>query len=360
MKRSKCVLVAERLAERITKGDYTVNGFPSERKLADEMGVTQKTARKAIQQIVDEGLVHRLPNGRLKVMNGGKGSKEGFKQIAFLTPEWYSPVILLLQDALLKISHSMNFTMRIVPYFHNDDPVIKNTISGFDCTFMVTSEEPAAKTIIPEIKNCRRPVISLTNDWSRQGIPSILLHNPLFMTRMLEHLNSLGHRRIDCLNVQPYISIVPENISSWKSWLSSHGLKGRLFNKPVEPGTYTLPAAYELVDRLIKEKKFDSRALVCVTSKAAIGAIRAMADNGIRAGHDVAVCTIGAIEDFPGSFEYSIPSLTSIATPDPGPFLSACIRQAKTGKWKGPLLISPENAEVAVRESTVPGIRRVS
>jgi len=358
MRRSKCIVVAERLAERIRKGDYTANGFPSERGLADDFGVTQKTARKAIQILLENGLAHRLANGRLKALDPANPDSKFPKQVAFLIPEWNSPVIMLFQKSLLDLSHKMDFTIRIIQYSHCDDAVIKSTIGNFDCTFMVTDEGAEAESMISEIRKCGKPVISLTNDWSRKGIPSIILHNNLFMKRMLEHLASLGHRRIDCLNVQPSISIVPKNIAQWESSLGAMGLTGKLFNNPVEPGTYALPSAYDLVNNLIKKNNFDSKAMICLTSKAAIGTIRALADNGIRTGHDVAVCTVGAIEDFPGSFDYSVPSLTSIVTPDPEPFLSACLRQIKKGKWRGPLLLKPEDAKVAVRESTVPGIRR--
>ena len=59
--------VANRLSHRILAGDYHFQPVPAERELALEVGVSHLTARKAIQKLLNEGLLCRMENGRLAV-----------------------------------------------------------------------------------------------------------------------------------------------------------------------------------------------------------------------------------------------------------------------------------------------------
>ena len=60
-----------------------------------------------------------------------------------------------------------------------------------------------------------------------------------------------------------------------------------------------------------------------------------------------------------GRADFSIPSLTSLSSPDPKPYLSVCLEWMTAGvhrRWQGPLLVQPEEVELAIRQSTVPDI----
>ncbi|HCE45454.1 MAG TPA: hypothetical protein DET40_18090 [Lentisphaeria bacterium] len=354
MKRSKYIAVAERLSNRIQCGGYNIHGIPGEEHLAEEFGVSYMTLRKAVQELINKDIVLRMPNGRLKVNNKKWSEKGGIqKQIAFLTPEWNSPEYRDFQNPLSKLSLSSDFILRLVQYHHWDDPVIYNTISRFDCTFMIPNPE-MTETVASKIKEIRKPFFILSDDWSCYGIPSIMQDNSLYVQKMMEHLASLGHVRIDCLNVQPEFKAISERITQWRSWLNLHGIGGKLFNEPVQLYEHAAPAAYNLVEGMIRNGRFDSKAIVCTTTPVAVGAIRAMLDHGIRPGFDVVVCTV----DYSDIHEYSSPSLTSVSKSDFLPHLGTCIRWLQDGKkeWEGPLLLQPTNINVVVRESTVPDI----
>jgi len=355
MRPQKFTSIVERLAARILNGDYKVQGVPSERSIADESGVSQMTARKAIKELLDRGLLTRLPNGRLEACASAKVEGEGedslpLKHLAFLSQAWSSPEIDEWSIAISRLAGLYGFALRPVHFFHNDDPALLNAVKRFDASFLVP-DDPMPDAVVSELLDSGKPLFVLNSDWSSMGVPSINLFPAFFSRSLLDHLRSLGARRVDCLNVQPSKTIIPARIAQWRSWLEEKGLEGVLHNEPVEHYSEPLPAAYALVDRLIREGSFSCDALFCASDAAAQGAIRAMVDNGLRPGRDVAVCAAAGTTQC----EYSVPSITAAEQPDPAPFLSRCLEWLKAGRpqWKGPLLMHPEDAKVAVRQSTV-------
>ena len=185
-------------------------------------------------------------------------------------------------------------------------------------------------------------------------MPSLRLFSPVLVQKLLDHLASLGHERIDCFNVAPEDPVISAIVSQWNIWRAAHGMRGELIHAPVPPYTESLKVAYDVMSRRLRKKEFNSTAIFCTTERVAAGAI-ALADAGLKPGKDVAVCTL----DCAGRADFSIPSLTSLSSPDPKPYLSVCLEWMTAGvhrRWQGPLLVQPEEVELAIRQSTVPDI----
>lgn len=344
--------VAERFAQRIRKGDYHLRELPSERELAAEVGVSYLTARKAVQALVNQGLLRRQANGRAAVHSvAAAGQPAAPAQIALLTPAWESPTIAGWRWALAKVCARLHVSSRTVLYAHWDDPGIAGTMQSFDGTFLIPEPEAPPPEMIEALRGSRRPVVILGHDYSRFGLRSVVLDPPRFLHRLLDHLAALGHRRIDYFNVQPGVS---EHLVQWRLWLAAQGLDGEAIDEPVQPYDDPLPAAYAAIDRRLRAGRFRSKALYCTTEPAATGAMAALLDHGLQPGRDVAVCTS---EGTPNT-AFCNPSLTAQAEIDRQPYLSICmdwiLGRSQAG-WPGPLLLQAADCEVIVRQSTVPG-----
>lgn len=353
--RGKYLVVAERLSNRIRSGDYHVRGVPAERELACQVGVSYTTVRKATQHLLDAGLLYRLPNGRLAVNNAAE-SGAGQKQIALLVPAstGESNEANLWNLALTKLRTRFDYSSRIVPYVHWDDPTILSTVQQFDATFLLPPNAP--DEFAEALRNTGKPVVVLNRDWSALGFRSVRMFPPHFIHKLLDHLASLGHRRIDCINTQKSGPVMREWIMQWQLWRTANAIDGELIEVPHDASSDPLVTAYDVLSQRIETGAVRCTAMLCLTEAAAIGATRALLDHGLRPGHDMGVVTIGSHR-----CEYLSPTLTTLEEPDPVPYLAACMEWALAGSsdtWHGPLLVQPADLRVVVRESTVPDIEK--
>ena len=343
---------AQLLRHRITHGDYTLRRLPTESELAGELGVSRSTARRAINQLMDDGVIERRRHGKLIIRRPQPDDRK--PSLALLSPAFSSIEFEKWQTSLVQEAHAAGANVRLVSYVHWDDPNVSHTLAGFDGTFIVPSTESMPPHIARSLSRARN-VFSLGVDLSELGLPSIQLMPPLFIDRLGDHLLAQGHRRIDCLNTQPCNEVIRARLAQWVFWKELNGVEGAVYSEPVEPFTHPTPQAYRLMQRQLQGGRFDASALLCITDDAATGAIRALHESGRIVGQDVAVCSVEG-----GPFaQYRTPSRTCLVEPPPGPYLRACIASMVAGgRWEGPMLVQPSDVQLFVGESTSVSVTR--
>jgi DNA-binding LacI/PurR family transcriptional regulator len=346
----KVILATQLIEKRITYADHIIDGIPSERKLAEELGLSRTTVRKAVQHLMDQGALKRQGNGRLEVaLSSGKPRP---KTIGFIAPvgtssnrdEWRESI----SGVVCSFAEEHSIVLRSVNYGHWADPVIQEALSNFDGAFFMTDSENIPKWLLTKIKesNCR--LISLDKDYTNVGIPSILLFPPAAEQKLFDYLYRLGHRRIDCLNTQVMDAVIQNRISVWSDYNDAKKISGQLhsrtMSKPVE-------SAYQLVRDALQEGRSLAPALFCTTGPTAIGAMRAFHEAGIRIGNDVSVCAINS----EGLGRYLLRSLTALEAPPRAIYLRRALSWALSDKdWQGPMLVQPEDVPLFEGQSTGP------
>src|SRR5690606_8067495 len=122
--------------------------------------------------------------------------------------------------------------------------------------FFLPPNEPT-EAYTKELLKIDRPLVVLNVDWTPWGIRSLRMLPPVFIQKLLDHLASLGHRKLACFNVQPVGSVISHWIRQWDLWCAANDLKGDLIHEPVRPHTDTLKAAYDIMDRRIREGRLN-------------------------------------------------------------------------------------------------------
>jgi DNA-binding LacI/PurR family transcriptional regulator len=191
----------------------------------------------------------------------------------------------------------------------------------------------------------------MEQDTSAYGIPCVRLSNPASIHQLLDHLRGRGHDAVDCLNTQPMNPIVQGRIESWQLWLAAHEADGELINEPVPLFASAVEQGYRATREALRSGRLRSRALLCVTSPTAVGAMRALEEAGRRVGDDVDVC---AGDDALGMAEYLTPTLTCLRGPRVEPYIRACLNwfARGNGDWPGSLVMQPAQMPMFVGEST--------
>jgi hypothetical protein len=348
----KCAEIAQAIRERIRRGDYPQGLLPGERVLATQSGVSHMTARKAVQLLIQQGVLSREANGRLTARPLGK-RPAGDLQLAFLAPAHVSANIERFRVALERVAQPFRARIRPVEFVHWDDPVIPETLRSFDGTFLAPYGDRLPDRLQPHFTNDdHKPIVSFELDMTAWGIPSIELFPSAAIHRLLDHVAALGHERIDCLATQPENRMTEERIAQWQLWCSLQGKEGRLIREPVKPYDSALERAYRVMSRVCGRKSFDATAVLGVSVSEALGAMRALQERGLRVGRDVSVC---AVND-EGLGRYLWPSLTCLEPPDPSPYMKICLAwMARGGRdWPGPLRLQLTEIPLFEGESTGP------
>ena len=356
MAKSKLAQVTDLLERRIANGDYARGGLPAERDLADECGVSRVTLRKALGELERRGLVERPPNRcpKLRSDNSGKGTVE----VAFLTPslapDSFSPDLQQWLSASEHVARERGARIRVQNYLHWDDPVVTESLRGYDGVFLITSSEPIPEwtsTLFAQAEG----LVSLSEDLSYLGIPSVVLFPPSETHLLLDYLHELGHERIDCMNVQGHNAITSQRIDAWREWCDKKGLDDcQLFDQPSSAEHNIFEAAKASAEYWLEANVDRATAVLCVTLPAALGVVRAAHAQGIEIGADLSLCTI----DNEGIGRFLSPSITSFERPNPRGFISDCLRWIEAGgakdQWKRALLYEPTKLQLIQGESSGP------
>lgn len=342
---------AQWIRKRILHGDHALNGLSGERHLAAEFGVSRETLRNALEILESEGVLLRQPNGRLTVATGllSGGTK---RMIGVVKQSCSSHDHQIWSEAVREALDGRNCTLRTLTFEHYGDVAIANALSGFDGMFFLPPGEPIPGWLCSKIKDSPCKVVVLDQDETVAGLRSVLMFPAAAQRKLLDHLAFLGHRHIDCLNTQAMDRVIDGRIDCWRSFLSANHFQGELHTLTESS---PIASAYRLTQRRLAENRVLPTALVCTTGPAAIGAMRAFFDAGIRVGTDI---SIAAVND-EGFGPYLVPSLTCLQTPRRSTYLNEAVRWMLQGQWDGPLLVQPEEACLFIGDSTgpVPGHR---
>jgi hypothetical protein len=314
------------------------------------MNASPMTVRKAFSHLMKKGLLVRQSNKRLAVNQKDYTTQKQLR-IALLGFPYPNPYLEQWNLWLSQMAAEKHFFFRSVGYCHWDDTVILDTLEGFDGVFLFPISEEIPGYLIDQFHRIGRPLVIFGRDMTPFGIPTLRLTPPEMVQRLLDHVGSLGHKHIHCLNTQPVDEVIRHRIEQWQLWMAAHGQGGRLIDEPVKSYSSAIEQSYQTAKRILAGGDSLATAIFCTTSEVAVGAMRAIQDQGLRVGKDISVC---AAEDDAGRAPYLPVSLTCLQDRDPKPYLSVCVEWMLRGgkNWVGPMLVQPADAMVFAGEST--------
>ncbi len=344
--------VIDVLERRISEGDYMLQDLPGERRLAEEVGVSYMTARKAVSELIERRVLSRNTNGTL-VVHPEFEQEQSKASVALLTPAYPSAHFSHCRMAISRAAERHRVLFRPVEYTHWHDPAVTEALSGSDGLIVIPSTEAIPPHLLQEFRNPSRKVVFFDDDMTDHGLASIRLFSRQHIGRLYEHLLELGHRRIDCLNTQGHNREIDRRIEHWNDWRQAYDIVGELFDTPTVSFGDPTATAYDTMRQLLQKNKAMS-ALVCTTQPAALGAMRACYEAGITVGKNLSICTIN--NEPTGRF--FCPSLTGLDMPDVSDLLERCFDWFATAEGPFPGELRMETTELSLfkGESTGPAL----
>ena len=195
------------------------------------------------------------------------------------------------------------------------------------------------------------PAVAVAGRREIEGVTNVVLDQQRAAELTLRHLHSLGHRRIAFMRGGSHSSDADERWEHLQAVAGELGIPVRpeltvLIKSRISTPELGLDPANELLQR-----KGAFTALVCYDDIAAIGAIRAIRDSGLRVPEDISVMGFDDIQ----SAAFHNPSISTIRQPltRMGTLAASTLLKRIRGENEIPPVLTVQ-PELVIRESTCP------
>lgn len=198
---------------------------------------------------------------------------------------------------------------------------------------------------VSELIAAKVPVICINTNEALQGLSHIRVDARSGMKKLVDHLASLGHRRLAYLcHERTYTGESDQRHSTFVETCKTHSM---------DHVTVTMPARESWEDgrnavRQLIQQGFDASAIVCVNDMTALSVLRGLRDRDINCPGHVSVT---GFDNIPIA-HLACPSLTTAHIPRD--IIAAQLFKALTAKPGAPATDTSVDPELIVRESTGP------
>jgi len=210
--------------------------------------------------------------------------------------------------------------------------------------------------VLADLEKSSIPTVMIGHELKTDSVSSVIVDNEMSAYSALEHLHSLGHRRIAIIRGPKTLADSAPRWRGIKTFAQAAGLSldpKLIVDLPESRDPISsFEAGYELTEELLKRKRAFT-AILAFDDMTAFGAIRALAKAGIRVPEH---CSVIGFDDVATCGLYT-PPLTTVRQPMEG-MGSAAAEIAVEGmmavveKRKFPAKHRKMSPELAVREST--------
>ena len=299
-------ITIKEIAQRCGVGVSTVS-----RAINDHSDINPATKKRIMDVIRETGYI---PNNSARNLKRIDAKCIGVL-VKGITNPFFAPMIEFIEQETEKKGYAL--VLRHVEAYENEVDVAlelekEKRLRGI--IFLGGSYKHSAE----KVKQLNVPVIfatigsDISEDLNRNAYSTVSVDDALESRKMVEYLIGLGHRRIAILsegNEEP--SIVRLRFEGYLDALKRHDIEiDNSLIKYVDKRIYTMENGYETTKALI-ESGAQFTALFCISDVLAVGALRALADAGIRVPEDVSVAGFDGQE----LAQYTIPRLTTIKQP---------------------------------------------
>lgn len=305
-KTPKYVGVKEAIIAGIRNGEIS-GKLPGERTLASKYSVSYMTVRRAVTELVEEGILYK-DTTRGTYVSHSKMTPKVTHNIGFFLDEGIregisSPYYSLIFNSLEKEVKKNGYNLVLFSDTETLDPLNnQKKIDGvLICGF------PRIEARIQELKK-RLPIVLLDNLSADKSIPSVTIDNFNGSAEATTCLWSLGHRRIGFIAGLMDSDVCRERLMGYTSVLRAQGVEPD--ERLIYNGDYSYESGEEGARRLLSLKDTPT-AIQCANDSMAIGAMKVVQEMGYRVPEDISIVGFDDIKVASRVF----PTLTTIAAP---------------------------------------------
>ena len=300
-------LLVEDYIKQAIKQRKIVDKLPGERVLAKELGFSYMTIRKAIDNLVGEGLLYKVPTKGTYVADQ-KAQKPKTRIIGYfldsriaggLSSPYYSMIFNALEKQTVRNGYSLIY------FTDTSESNLHTVLKKLDG--VIASSFLRVETLIQEIKAIV-PVVAIDNSVSDKTIPSVIIDNFSAQVQSVDYLCSLGHKRIGFMTGLEDSDVGKNRYEGYKSGLIKQGIE-------IDPvlvfrGNYTFGSGVSGVEYFLSQADRPT-AIICANDSMALGAINKLHQEGLGVPEHMSVVGFDDID----IARQITPPLTTISVP---------------------------------------------
>lgn len=283
--------------------------IPSENELSRKYGVSRMSARQALTNLVGEKLLYRIAGKGTFVCAPAKKAENTI--IGLVLNNLGNPFFAQLTKTVQRNALAAGYD--VIYYANNDlieeskaiDTLLKRRVAG---VVIVPSQDLGEERLVEGIRAAGIPLVYLNRTLKSPEADHVVTDNAQGAALAMEHLHSLGHRRIGFVAASPYTSAVAGRLESYNSFIRSHGLSDcaatQISSRLNEDGGYE-------GGRILLSSANRPTAIFCGNDITAVGVMKAARELGIDIPGDLSVVGYDDIE----LSAHLTPSLTTVAQP---------------------------------------------
>lgn len=303
-------MIHEQLREQIRLGVYPGGSYlPSERALGEKYSVDRITVRKALELLVEEGMVEKKPGIGTQVRESLSQSLavSGGKNILFVLPgdKIFANRITDVFNAALFFQLEKQFRRQgytlIYASAGRDDTL--SSVAGGNALCAVIAVSPADGRILTECVRSGLPAVAVGG--VHELVPSIIPDNAGGMEAAVTRLHGLGHRKIGFILGEKGYYSTEERLRGFTGAMARIGLQTD--SRWMAEGHWTYEGGCAAMESILTAP-LRPTAVVASNDIMAIGAIRCLGRHGLSVPADMSVIGFDNIEQC----EYTLPRLTSV------------------------------------------------
>ena len=302
----KYVLVEDYIRQQIKQGKIT-DKLPGERKLAADLGYSYMTIRKAIENLVNEGVLYKIPTKGTYVADPRQRRVQtrtiGYFLDSSIEAGLTSPYYSLIFNALEKEAARHDYSL---VYFTDSESVkLKKVLQKLDG--VIASCFYRIEGYVQRIKD-QLPVVVIDNSAADKSIPSVIIDNFSALAQTVDYLCAIGHQRIGFMTGLEDSDVGKNRFAGYRAGLDRHELP---FDESlVFRGDYSFASGISGAQYFIGMPK-PPTAIVCANDSMALGAMTKLHERGLKVPDDFSVV---GFDDIAVASQV-IPPLTTVAAP---------------------------------------------
>lgn len=290
----------KRIKKQIENGFFN-DKIPGERILAEQIGYSYLTIRQAINELVEEGILYRMPR-RGTFISGRNTQTASPTMVGFFLHDSYK--------------HGISSPYYAKVFNHLQRHVILQRLNLFYFTDIQQIDPKGVLAVIaaafPENESelirlsARLPVVLFDNNIKGQKIPAVMIDNFNATYRAIEYAMELGHKRIGYLSGPKNSSVGLKRLAGYQTALLDYDIE--INDEMIKYGDYEFTSGYEAADRFCALPKMPTY-IHCANDLMAMGLIKGLSEKGLKIPNDI---NVSGFDDIDGCDRY-FPSVTTMA-----------------------------------------------